>query len=397
ECFECQRGEKLFPSSSWQFVKIFNGVEVRCSISSNIELISRLLNRENQGMSGSEYVEKKSSFVPNQTHSELQPQRSYQPEPIFQETASIEEQLDRTSKFGYNGLDVPVNAPATPPPPVQRQLDSRGSENNSQPQAIPEASATSETVEEIVQREELVLEEVPPNQESPDTEGEGEGVAQTVQPEAQSGEQQPQKPFLPSQLEKASRFGYNGLDVPVNTPGTPSPIVQRKLTLDGLDNEYQPEVIERANPVLNGLHQFKVQRLVDAESKKSKGKISKEQKERINTAIAEIRKLVSEKYVESQFNALEGNLPEIIGECFKRHGHVLTFLLFGAARTCGENGLVTVDCFLSLGALAGGLVAYYFCIKDRLDAEQVQVEAVKTYLDRILYLHDELIRIQEEL
>ncbi|HBB34265.1 MAG TPA: hypothetical protein DDZ80_27420 [Cyanobacteria bacterium UBA8803] len=41
---------------------------------------------------------------------------------------------------------------------------------------------------------------------------------------------------------------------------TPSPRVQRKLTLDGLDNEYQPEVIERANPVLNGLNQFKVQR-----------------------------------------------------------------------------------------------------------------------------------------
>ncbi|HBY76899.1 MAG TPA: hypothetical protein DEG47_07815, partial [Cyanobacteria bacterium UBA11148] len=65
---------------------------------------------------------------------------------------------------------------------------------------------------------------------------------------------------LQAQLEKASKFGYNGLDVPVNTPSTPSPRIQRKLTLDGLDNQYQPEVIERANPVLNGLHQFKIQR-----------------------------------------------------------------------------------------------------------------------------------------
>ena len=73
------------------------------------------------------------------------------------------------------------------------------------------------------------------------------------------------------------------------------------------------------------------------------------------------------------------------------------FLLVAASRACGENGLVTVDCFLSLGALAGGLVAYYWCIKDRLNEDQIQVEAVKTYLDRILYLHAELMRIQKEL
>ena len=211
-------------------------------------------------MSGSEYVEKKSSSVPNQTHSSLQPQRTYQPEPIEQETSSIEEQLERASQFGYNGLDVPVNAPATPPPPVQRQS---AVENQQQPQVEPGVETTSETVEETVSREELVLEETPPNQESPDTEGEGESVPETVQLQAESGEQQQQKPFLQAQLERASQFGYNGLDVPVNTPGTPSPRVQRKLTLDGLDNEYQPEVIERANPVLNGLNQFKVQRLCD--------------------------------------------------------------------------------------------------------------------------------------
>ncbi|HAX85142.1 MAG TPA: hypothetical protein DCY91_02510 [Cyanobacteria bacterium UBA11370] len=159
----------------------------------------------------------------------MQPQRSYHPEPIEQETSSIEEQLDRASKFGYNGLDVPVNAPATPPP-VQRQVNSGGLENNSQP-PVAEASATSETVEETVSREELFEEETPPNQESPNTEGEGEDVPPSVQAEGESGEQQQQKPFLQAQLERASQFGYNALDVGVNAPDTPSPRVQRKLTL----------------------------------------------------------------------------------------------------------------------------------------------------------------------
>ncbi|HAG83790.1 MAG TPA: hypothetical protein DCL61_22240, partial [Cyanobacteria bacterium UBA12227] len=118
----------------------------------------------------------------------------------------------------------------------------------------------SETVEETVESEELSGEEASQSQESPNTGGEGEDVPQTAQSEVGSGNQQPQMPSLQAQLEKVSRFGYNGLDVPVDAPGIVSSPVQRKLTLDGVENEYQPEVIERADPVLNGLNQFKVQR-----------------------------------------------------------------------------------------------------------------------------------------
>ncbi|HAG83332.1 MAG TPA: hypothetical protein DCL61_19855 [Cyanobacteria bacterium UBA12227] len=177
----------------------------------------------------------------------------------------------------------PVDAPATPPSPIQKQSASTVGENQPQPQVVPEVNAASETVEETVSREELFEEETPANQESPNTDGEGEDVPQTVQSEPESGEQQPQKPFLQAQLEKASKLGYNALDVPVNTPGTPSPRVQRKLTLDRLDNEYQPEVIERANPVLNGLNQFKVQQFGEQKTlqlkKTAEGSEGEEQQE----------------------------------------------------------------------------------------------------------------------
>jgi hypothetical protein len=67
-------------------------------------------------------------------------------------------------------------------------------------------------------------------------------------------------------LEKASHFGYNGLDVPVNAPGTPSSPVSRKLSRDRLEDQYQPQAVERVNPVLNGLYQLKVQRLTEAQN-----------------------------------------------------------------------------------------------------------------------------------
>jgi len=56
-------------------------------------------------------------------------------------------------------------------------------------------------------------------------------------------------------LEIESRFGYNGLDVPVNPPEPPP--VQRKG--EGQGNWSQP-LIQRANPVLNGLNRIKAQR-----------------------------------------------------------------------------------------------------------------------------------------
>jgi len=40
-----------------------------------------------------------------------------------QDTRSVEEQLEGKSRFGYNGLEIPVNAPiaSPPPPPIQRK------------------------------------------------------------------------------------------------------------------------------------------------------------------------------------------------------------------------------------------------------------------------------------
>jgi len=48
--------------------------------------------------------------------------------------------------------------------------------------------------------------------------------------------QQEETQSASEQLEIESRFGYNGLAVPVNAPGTSSPPVQRKLALDGGKN-----------------------------------------------------------------------------------------------------------------------------------------------------------------
>jgi hypothetical protein len=73
--------------------------------------------------------------------------------PQFQQpdTRSIEEQLEGASRFGYNGLDVPVNAPGTSPPPVQRHSNSEGLEHNSQLQRKPIQRATE--FKQIVQRQ----------------------------------------------------------------------------------------------------------------------------------------------------------------------------------------------------------------------------------------------------
>ncbi|HBB31875.1 MAG TPA: hypothetical protein DDZ80_26380 [Cyanobacteria bacterium UBA8803] len=85
-------------------------------------------------MSSREFVRKKISSI-NQTSvtNPLQPRRLKVPahltqsEPQQQETPSISEQLERASRFGYNGLNVPVNFPTTPPtPPVQRKEGEQG-------------------------------------------------------------------------------------------------------------------------------------------------------------------------------------------------------------------------------------------------------------------------------
>jgi len=62
-----------------------------------------------------------------------------------EETQSASEQLEIESHLGYNGLNVPVNAPATPPPPVQRKSASGGLEN--------QTKLTTVAQREIIQRD----------------------------------------------------------------------------------------------------------------------------------------------------------------------------------------------------------------------------------------------------
>jgi hypothetical protein len=59
-----------------------------------------------------------------------------------QETPSVEAQLEGKSRFGYNGLEIPVNAPIAPPspPPVQRREASAKLGNWQQKPAIPAAN-----------------------------------------------------------------------------------------------------------------------------------------------------------------------------------------------------------------------------------------------------------------
>ncbi|HBB33151.1 MAG TPA: hypothetical protein DDZ80_03345 [Cyanobacteria bacterium UBA8803] len=84
-------------------------------------------------MSNREFARKKISSI-NQTRvpNPLQPRRlkiplQAQSNLQQQETISISAQLEMASRFGYNGLDVPVNAPGTlPTPSVQRKEDELG-------------------------------------------------------------------------------------------------------------------------------------------------------------------------------------------------------------------------------------------------------------------------------
>ena len=141
-------------------------------------------------MSFREPIRKKNSSQFNQTPASnpLQPRRRQVPKPPQevvqlspeQQKSLLEEQQARASRFGYNGLEVPVDAPATPASPIQKQSASTVGENQPQPQVVPEVNAASETVEETVESEELSGEEASQSQESPNTDGEGEDVPQTV-------------------------------------------------------------------------------------------------------------------------------------------------------------------------------------------------------------------------
>ncbi|HBY80475.1 MAG TPA: hypothetical protein DEG47_26460, partial [Cyanobacteria bacterium UBA11148] len=116
-------------------------------------------------MSYQEPIRKKNSSQFNQTPASnpLQPRRRQLPKPPQevvqlspeQQKALLEEQQLKASRFGYNGLEVPVDAPATPESPIQKQSASTGLENEQQPQVVPEVNEASETVEETVESAEL--------------------------------------------------------------------------------------------------------------------------------------------------------------------------------------------------------------------------------------------------
>ena len=74
--------------------------------------------------------------------------------------------------------------------------------------------------------------------------------------QAQSTSQGQPTPSISEQLEKASRFGYNGLNVPVDAPGISSLPVQRKEAFGELGNLSELSSIERVDPVFNQLNQF---------------------------------------------------------------------------------------------------------------------------------------------
>jgi hypothetical protein len=178
-----------------------------------------------------------------------------------EQKAFLQQKLEQSAFVGYNGLNVPVKAPETPPPQsVQKQPTSEALETNIKQPEVPEVEATSDEEEETPQPKELSA-SASPSPESPNTEVKEEDVTPNQQSEAESTHPQSQKPDLQARKERASRLSSNWLKVPVNSPGTqPSP-VQRTLSLGALEHQYQPQIGQRANSVWNGLNQFKAQQL----------------------------------------------------------------------------------------------------------------------------------------
>ncbi|HBB32826.1 MAG TPA: hypothetical protein DDZ80_21645 [Cyanobacteria bacterium UBA8803] len=79
--------------------------------------------------------------------------------------------------------------------------------------------------------------------------------------QAQSEAQEQETPSVSEQLEQASRFHYNLLDIPVHAPGTPppSPPIQPKFAFRGLTNRYQQQGGPEVNEVENRENQSPAQ------------------------------------------------------------------------------------------------------------------------------------------
>ena len=240
-------------------------------------------------MSGRKFARKKISSI-NQTSvpNPLQPRRLKIPPHLTQsdtqqqEKRSIPEQLEKASKFGYNGLDLPVDVSTTSPPSVQNQLVTGELDNTLQQQPVPEIevasspennpeqqalstpdSGASQAQEQPISVEETSEQQESDNQKTDDTiqqqempDAEPEVMAK---PETETAQSPEEKSPLQAQLDKASHFNHNFLEIPVDAAGKSSPPVQRMPILDRLDHQDELQTVERANPVLNGLNFLKTQ------------------------------------------------------------------------------------------------------------------------------------------
>ncbi len=194
-----------------------------------------------------------------------------------EQKAFWQQKLEQSAFVGYNGLDVPVNVPKTPPPqPVQQQSANAGLDNDSKQPDVSEAEATESQDKETVQRKEVSEEELSQNPEAPDTEVEEENVTPPVQSEAGSEKNQSQKPDLQAQRDRVSRLSSNLLNIPVNTQGKESPQVQRKVLQNGLE-QYHPKIEQRTHPVFNGLNRLNEMPLSQPETVQSEETTTEEE------------------------------------------------------------------------------------------------------------------------
>jgi len=159
-----------------------------------------------------------------------------------EQKAFLQQKLEQSAFVGYNGLNVPVNVPQTPPPqPVQEKPTDAGLEDNAQQPEVLEAEATETQEEETIQPKEGSEAELSQNPESPDTEVDGVAVTPAQPSAAESGNNPSQKPNLQAQLEKVSRSSSNLLNIPVKAPGKEPPSMPEAETT----SEQGEETIQR--------------------------------------------------------------------------------------------------------------------------------------------------------
>ncbi len=231
-------------------------------------------------MSGRKHIGKKTRSQLNSTSvpNPLQRRRLKAPPQIQsglsqqQDAPSIPEQLQHVSQFNHNFLDVPVEAPATAPPSpsIQGKVDVGGVGNQQQGEiAIADTVESQDeefkAEEQTVEQEQISAGEGTENQEAPDS-----NTDQTIsdsEKESEIVQRQPEHSSLQGQLEKASRFNHNFLDVPVNGVGSSQLPIQRQVNFSNLEeNSYPQEEVSPVDPVKNSLNLFKTQTIQSKES-----------------------------------------------------------------------------------------------------------------------------------